>query len=301
MLDLHNMYRCMAGVPALQWDDTLQQQAQSWADTGVTDHSYSRGAFKTYGENMQFSCPTSSPKDATDWWYAEIELYSESSPYQSPHYTQMVWKGSTKIGCGKGKLTAPCDGDIWFCQFTPMGNSNNAYKENVIAPTKTKAEAKAGECAAPAPADSPGGGGGGACTPGFLCSQTGMDASAFDATGYCQSMSKDYNGYGWSVSGGVAEISVTCSGAKFNVECEVSDSMIIESCTGPTSALYSSNVPNVGFGQSNAMLGAAAFFAVSSFFTVAAGFRCWQTRRVATLAGSEGCDFEPLEAGEVLE
>jgi hypothetical protein len=204
MLDLHNMYRCMAKVPALQWDDTLQKQAQSWADTGNTGHSTKRGAFKDYGENMQYACPKATPKTATDWWYDEINKYSESSPYQSSHYTQMVWKDSTKIGCGKGK--APCGGDLWVCQFTKIGNWNNAYKENVFAPTKSKAA-----CAASA-------------------------------------------------------------------------------------SLYSSNVPNVGFAQSSAMLGAAAFFAATAFFTVVAGFRRWQARRVVTLAASEGDELE--EAGK---
>lgn len=138
MLDLHNMYRCMAGVPALEWDDALATKAQSWADTGNMGHSTSLGAFKDYGENMQFACPKSTPKDATDWWYAEIDKYQESSPFQAAHYTQMVWKGSTKIGCGKGK--ASCGGDSWTCQFLPMGNYFGKYKENVIAPTKSKKE-----------------------------------------------------------------------------------------------------------------------------------------------------------------
>jgi len=211
MLDLHNMYRCMAGVPALKWDNTLQKQAQSWADTGNMGHSTSRGAFSKYGENMQFNCPKATPKSATDWWYAEIKKYSASSMTQSPHYTQMVWKGSTKIGCGKGKVSKPCGGEVWVCQFTTIGNWNNAYKKNVFAPTKSKAEAKAGKCAAPA-------------------------------------------------------------------------------------KLYSSNVPNVGFAQSSAMLGAAAFLAAIAFFTMVAGFRRWQARRVVTLAASEGDELE--EAGK---
>lgn len=137
MLDLHNKYRCMAGVPGLVWDDKLAKAAQSWADTGNTGHSRSLGAFKTYGENMQYACPKSSPEDATDWWYAEISKYTAKSPFNAAHYTQMVWKGTKKIGCGKGK--APCGGDLWVCQFTPLGNQWGKYKDNVIAPTKTKA------------------------------------------------------------------------------------------------------------------------------------------------------------------
>ena len=44
------------------------------------------------------------------------------------------------------------------------------------------------------------------------------------------------------------------------------------------------------------MLGAAAFFAATAFFTVVAGFRRWQARRVVTLAASEGDELE--EAGK---
>merc|ERR1712187_710288 len=101
-----NMYRCMHGAPALQWDDALAKGAQSWADTGSIQHSTSKGAFSKYGENMKFDCPASPVKKATDWWYAEISKYSPSSPGRASHYTQMVWKGTKKIGCGKGKTSS---------------------------------------------------------------------------------------------------------------------------------------------------------------------------------------------------
>ena len=71
-----------------------------------------------------------------------------------------------------------------------------------------------------------------------------------------------------------------------------------KSACGGAAALYSSNVPNVGFAQSSTMLGAAAFFSVAAFFTVVAGFRFRQARQTATLAASEGLELEPLESGE---
>jgi hypothetical protein len=211
MLDLHNMYRCMAGVPALEWDDDLQKTAQSWADQKQMGHSTALGAFKKYGENMQFACPKSTPTDATDWWYDEIHKYTQSSPFQASHYTQMVWKGTTKVGCGKGPAPS-CSGDAWVCQFTPVGNNpyQNGYGKNVIAPTKSKAD---------------------------------------------------------------------CGGSR----------------------LYSSNVPNVGFAQSSAMLGAAAFFVVTAFITVVAGFRLRQTRRAATLTEYDPVPLETGEADRSLE
>jgi hypothetical protein len=208
MLETHNMYRCIHGVPPLTWDASLAKTAQSWADTGTIQHSTALGAFKKYGENMKFDCPTSSVCKATKWWYAEISKYTESSPFQAAHYTQMVWKGTTKMGCGKGKTTSPCKGEVWFCQFSPPGNYFGKYKENVLPASKDKA----------------------------TC--------------------------GWAKWGG---------------------------------RLYSSDVPNVGFAQGSTMLGAAAFFAVTAFFTVVAGF--YLRQRAATLAAYEGLELEPLEAG----
>jgi hypothetical protein len=210
MLHFYNKYRCLAGSKPLTWDTALAKAAQSWADTGSTSHSTSLGAFKKYGENMQYACPKSTPEDATTWWYDEIKKYTPDSPYQATHYTQMVWKGTEKFGCGKGK--APCGGDMWVCQFKPMGNMYGKYKDNVKAPT--------------------------------------------------------------------AATKASCG----------------------SSTLYSSNVPNVGFAQGSAMLGAAAFFAVTAFFTVAvaAGFRLrqGQARRAAALAAHEGLELDPFVAGE---
>jgi hypothetical protein len=153
MLNEHNKYRCMAGVPDLIWDNNLAQKAQSWADTKPMGHSTALGAFKWpdgYGENMRMKCPSCSPKEAMDWWYAEKAKYNAANPMASmgaaSHYTQVVWKGSTHVGCGKVKMNAfGCNGEQWVCQYKPMGNVNmgTEAKNNVFAPKKT-----AGACAA---------------------------------------------------------------------------------------------------------------------------------------------------------
>jgi hypothetical protein len=139
MLDLHNKYRCMAGVDPLVWDEKLAKQATDWAALGKVAHSIERGCGTKYGENMHMSYPKETPKKATDWWYDEIKKYHGPSDVMAAgHYTQMVWKGSKKLGCGKGILhMGGMTGAIWFCQFTPPGNYADKAKDNVIAPTKS--------------------------------------------------------------------------------------------------------------------------------------------------------------------
>jgi pathogenesis-related protein 1 len=148
MVDQHNQKRCMAGVPNVEWDDALAQTAQAYADTNPAGHS--SGAFHDYGENMRAKCPSCSAQEAMTWWYAEKEQYVPGQ-MTAPHYTQVVWKGTTKIGCGKGKSTTfGCDGEGWTCQYSPKGNTfgaeglATAYANNVIAPTKSEADCPLG-------------------------------------------------------------------------------------------------------------------------------------------------------------
>jgi hypothetical protein len=143
MLAEHNQKRCMADVPALTWDDDLAQAASDYADTkpGGT-HSTALGAFKTYGECLQGSCPDDDPAKAMEFWYdSELPKYTESSPFSASHYTQVVWKGTTKVGCGSGPSDGLCSGGkLYVCQYLPLGNQFGKYAANVVTPTKTESQ-----------------------------------------------------------------------------------------------------------------------------------------------------------------
>jgi len=129
MLSEHNKYRKAAGAPPLTWDDNLAKTAQSWAAKGHMDHSTALGAFKKYGENIHMACPHDTPVTACKWWHDEISKYHGGNSFQAAHYTQMVWKSTTKVGCGKGP--ASCGGDLWVCQYKPMGNVFGKFAANV--------------------------------------------------------------------------------------------------------------------------------------------------------------------------
>jgi uncharacterized protein YkwD len=132
MLAEHNKYRAVAGAPALTWDAELAKGAQAWAAAGHSDHSTALGAFKTYGENIHMACPHDTPVTACKWWHDEINTYTGGNTFGGTHYTQMVWKSSQKVGCGKGP--ASCGGDLWVCQYLPMGNVFPNFPANVPQP-----------------------------------------------------------------------------------------------------------------------------------------------------------------------
>merc|ERR1712051_1172949 len=57
------------------------------------------------------------------------------------HYTQVVWKDSTKLGCGKGRATVGgIQGDLWVCQYGTAGNTMGEFSQQVKAPIKSWSE-----------------------------------------------------------------------------------------------------------------------------------------------------------------
>jgi len=148
-LDKHNEYRCMHGVPSLTWDADLAASAQAWADNGVWGHSPPPRVIngENIGENLAWGAPRRSALQATVAWYDEIlhtdphGLATSTSGVDGEtvgHYTQIVWKSTSKIGCGKARLAfggTEVEGDFIVCQYGPAGNWAGQFEENVLAPS----------------------------------------------------------------------------------------------------------------------------------------------------------------------
>jgi len=67
---------------------------------------------------------------ASDAWYEEIDDpgYDFNNPGYSSgigHFTQMVWKTTTKLGCG-------VSGSYLTCRYHPQGNFIGRFEENVL-------------------------------------------------------------------------------------------------------------------------------------------------------------------------
>ncbi|KAJ9524064.1 hypothetical protein QJQ45_022501, partial [Haematococcus lacustris] len=131
ILALHNAYRAAHSAPALSWDSQLQSKAQSWANNLASNcQFYHSGS----GENL--ASGFASWADAAYAWYVEYKQYNYNAPGYSAavgHFTQMVWLGTTKLGCATANSRCS-QGVIYVCQYDPPGNVNapQYFRDNAM-------------------------------------------------------------------------------------------------------------------------------------------------------------------------
>jgi uncharacterized protein YkwD len=132
-LQAHNNYRTLHGVPSVTWSETVAASAQAYADTCPTGHSGSG-----YGENIAWASYDPGMSMVVQWWYDEEPLYDYNNPgYTSGtgHFTQVVWKGTTEIGCGFATgCSSPSSANVWVCRYNPPGNVLGRFAENIFPP-----------------------------------------------------------------------------------------------------------------------------------------------------------------------
>jgi pathogenesis-related protein 1 len=139
LVDTHNKWRAEAGVnEKLRYSPELAASAQIWVDTLKQSnrcqmrHSQAAGQ---YGENLYWASALIwsdgrrelqkvSAKKVVDSWGSERSDYDYAgnrcqSGKMCGHYTQMVWRTTTMVGCAM----AICeDTQVWACQYQPAGN-----------------------------------------------------------------------------------------------------------------------------------------------------------------------------------
>lgn len=128
VLNAHNALRAKHGVPALSWSGKLAGVAQAWADQCVFEHS-SNGLGENLAQGDGFP-PAQFVRD----WYDEIGAYDFNAPGDSEatgHFTQVVWKATKQVGCGLAQCS---DGALLVCNYSPPGNLEGAYADNVPPP-----------------------------------------------------------------------------------------------------------------------------------------------------------------------
>ena len=139
-LDSHNAFRQNHGAEALTYDETLAEAAQAYAEELAATESFVHSDANGYGENLAFYRSSDAQQTidtlegsafATEQWYAEIDDpgYDFENPGYNTnpgtgHFTQVVWKGSERLGCG-------VSGSYLVCRYEPAGNFLGEYAANV--------------------------------------------------------------------------------------------------------------------------------------------------------------------------
>lgn len=133
ILDAHNAKRARHCAPPLTWSDELTQLAQSWAgELARRGCAFEHNGNTSYGENL--AAGTSgrlSPEAVVEMWYREVADYDFQRggfSMETGHFTQVVWQGTERIGCGM----TTCNGlDVWVCNYDPPGNVEGQYAQQV--------------------------------------------------------------------------------------------------------------------------------------------------------------------------
>jgi hypothetical protein len=158
MTAAHNAVRAMVDtdppLPPVRWSTELAGYAQEWADMQteacdpqqVMHRSGQDLRAKGYGENLAASIGVSTDAQwAVDGWAGEVACWTYgtiSDPFLGGgtemcnascymkmhsdgcgHYTQIVWRETTQIGCGVSTCnTGAGSMDVWICNYAPAGN-----------------------------------------------------------------------------------------------------------------------------------------------------------------------------------
>lgn len=127
MLDIHNSLRSKHSAPALQWDDTIAQYAQNYANGYDCSMNLKHSGGK-YGENLAVGYK--SGPDAVQAWYDEVKDYTYGSN-TFDHFTQVVWKGASKLGCAVKNCQAQGNSYYVICNYD-TGNVVGQQLANVL-------------------------------------------------------------------------------------------------------------------------------------------------------------------------
>ncbi len=126
ILNEHNKERALLNISNLTWNEDLAAYAQEWAlQLAEEDESIHHRPADSYGENISWisNMPDELSEGVSMW--NEEKVYFKYKPIgndwaKSGHYTQVIWKNTTQVGCG---CAVSKSGAFFFvCNYDPAGN-----------------------------------------------------------------------------------------------------------------------------------------------------------------------------------
>jgi uncharacterized protein YkwD len=135
------------GVQDLVWSAELAQKAQQYAEKLALSNSFAHSSnLGDVGENLANQSGgtthgTETPEGVVNRWYNEIKdfdyptLGPGNSGKMVGHFTQVISRRSTKVGCGVAK-SATTLYEIWVCNYAPHGNMSINGIQQFLDPKK---------------------------------------------------------------------------------------------------------------------------------------------------------------------
>lgn len=167
-LQQHNLYRHRHGSPPLRYDTKVNEPSTSFVDPNFELYwinlsfvcfvekliAFARKRAKElaredgdnwghpddliYGENLAWHSQSYVDcQDSIDLWYNEISLYDYDHPNitaENGHFTQVVWRQTYKLGCGRAVSHGKVGGTYIVCNYDPPGNILEEEEENIWPP-----------------------------------------------------------------------------------------------------------------------------------------------------------------------
>ncbi|TFK43758.1 CAP domain-containing protein [Crucibulum laeve] len=134
-LDAHNAVRVMHNATTLTWSTELAEKAEKWTDACQFKHTEGVLSDTPYGEIIAAATGSFPVSAAFQTFVRDEAAYNPANPTFT-HFTQVVWKNTTQLGCAASRCSGIFDkslgtATLYVCLYDPVGNVIGEALDNV--------------------------------------------------------------------------------------------------------------------------------------------------------------------------